>query len=90
MIKSAVDYLNSKQTPVITFDQPLYALVKQVQWNKYVVKCDGLYIETAALKTLGDWVREQTIDSVAVEAINNAKRIREKQFQAFVIEYVSY
>ena len=35
----------------------------------YVVMCGGLYIETAALKTLGDWLREQTMYSVAVEAI---------------------
>ena len=57
MIKSVVEHLNSRQTPltpVIAFDQPLYALAKQVQWNKYVVMCGGLYIETAALKTLGD------------------------------------
>ena len=47
----------------------MYALSKQVQWNKYVVMCGGLYIETAALKTLGDWLREQTMYSVAVEAI---------------------
>ena len=60
VIKSVVEHLNSRQTPVITFDQPLYALARQlqVQWNKYVVICGGLYIETATLKTLGDWLSE--------------------------------
>ena len=31
--KLAVDHVNKGQTPVIAFDQPLYALAKQVQWN---------------------------------------------------------
>jgi len=65
VIKSAVDHLNPGQTPVITFDQPLYTLAKQVQWkwpdgyseDKYVVMFGGLHIEMAALKTLGDWLR---------------------------------
>ena len=34
---------------MFAFDQPLYALPKQVQWNKYVVMSGGLYIKTAAL-----------------------------------------
>ena len=64
VIKSAVNHLNPGQTPVITFDQPLYALAKQVQWNwpdeygedKYVVMLGGLHNEMVALKTLGDWL----------------------------------
>ena len=58
-----VEHLNTGQTPDLTFDQPLYALVKQIQWkwpNKYgenlfVVMFGGLHIEMAALKTIGDW-----------------------------------
>ena len=42
--------------------------------------CDSLYIKTAALKILGDWLREQTMYSVAVKAINNTQRIGEEQF----------
>ena len=73
---------------MIAFDQPLYALARQlqVQWNRYVVMCGGLYIETTALKTLGDWLREQTMYSVAVETINNAQGIGGEQLQAFVKE----
>ena len=64
-IKRAVHHLNPEQIPVITFDQPLYALAKQIQWtwpdeygeDKYVVMFGGLYIEMAVLKTLGDWLR---------------------------------
>jgi hypothetical protein len=62
VIKSAVEHLNAGQTPVIAFDQPLYALAKQIQWKwpeKYgedmlVVMFGGLHIEMAALKTIGD------------------------------------
>ncbi len=65
VIKSAVEHLNAGQTPVITFDQPLYALAKQIQWKwseKYredtlVVMFGGLHIEMAALKTIGDWLQ---------------------------------
>ena len=49
------------QTPVVTFDQPLFALAKQIQWKwpqeygeqKFVVVFGGLHIEIAALKTVG-------------------------------------
>ena len=32
VIKSAVDHLNPRQTPMIAFDQQLYVLEKQVHW----------------------------------------------------------
>ena len=52
-----------------------------------MVMCGGLYIETAALKTLGDWlITEWTMYSVAVEAINNAQGTGGQQFYAFVKE----
>ena len=62
VINNAVEHLNPGQTQVVTFDQPLYALAKQIQWklpeeygeNKFVIMFGGLHIEMAALKTLGD------------------------------------
>ena len=50
------------QTPVVTFDQPFYAIAKQIQWkwpemygeDKVVVTFGGLHIEMAALGTPGD------------------------------------
>lgn len=33
VVKEGVDVLNPGQSPVIAFDQPLYALAKQIQWN---------------------------------------------------------
>ena len=65
VIKSVIEHLNPGQTPVVTFDQPLYALAKQIQWkwpenyseDKFVIMFGGLHIEMAALKTLGDWLK---------------------------------
>lgn len=62
MIKRAVDTLNPNQVPVVTLDQPLYTLAKQIQWrwpdshgeDHFVILFGGLHIEMTALKVLGD------------------------------------
>ena len=62
VVKQAVDILNPGQVPIITMDQPLFAVAKQIQWNwpethgedKFVVMFGGLHIEMAVLKVLGD------------------------------------
>jgi len=64
-MKKAVEHLNPRQTPVVTFDQPLFALAKQIQWklpksygeDHIAVMFGGLHIEMAALKTLEDWLQ---------------------------------
>ena len=74
IIKKFVDYLYRSQLPVISFDQPLYASSKLVQWNwkeNYEEKCFAimmgpLHIEMAALKTIGDWLRDS--DATLFEA----------------------
>ena len=33
VVNQPVSQLNSQQTPIIAFDQSLYAIVKHVQWN---------------------------------------------------------
>jgi hypothetical protein len=61
VIKRAVEHVNPGQVPVITVDQPLFAIAKIIQWNwpesygedKFVVLLGGLHIEMAALATLG-------------------------------------
>ncbi len=61
VIWNAVEHLNPGQTPVITFDQPLYAMAKQIQWkwpeeygeDKIVIMFGGLHIEMAALLVTG-------------------------------------
>ena len=67
MIRNAVDHINNGQVPVITFDQPLYTVAKQIQWKwpeiygeeKFVIMLGGLHIEKAALSTVGDWLAER-------------------------------
>ena len=62
VVKKAVEILNPGQIPIITVDQPLYTVAKQIQWrwpethgeHHFIVMFGGLHIEMAALKTLGD------------------------------------
>eukprot|EP00112_Aurelia_sp_Birch-Aquarium-sp1_P020727 Seg5404.1 transcript_id=Seg5404.1/GoldUCD/mRNA.D3Y31 product="hypothetical protein" pseudo=true protein_id=Seg5404.1/GoldUCD/D3Y31 len=66
VVKRAVDSLHKDQIPVITGDQPVYALGKQVQWHfpdyygedKFVFMMGGLHIEKATLSMIGDWLEE--------------------------------
>ena len=76
LVKKNVEFMNPGQIPVLAFDQPLYALVKQVQWNwpttygedKMVIMFGGLHIEMAALKAIGDWLEDSGWTSALVEA----------------------
>ena len=76
VVKSAVVHLNAGQTPVLTFDQPLFTLAKQIQWKwpdkygeeKFVVMFGGLHIEMAALKTIGDWLESSGWAEALVQA----------------------
>ena len=60
--KAATEFLNPGQTPVLTMDQPLYAIGKQIQWkfpevygeDRYVMMLGPLNIEMAGLKVIGD------------------------------------
>ena len=62
VLRQAITFLNPNQVPVITVDQPLFALAKLVQWKwpvshgeqTYVVMLGGLHIEMALWSTLGD------------------------------------
>ena len=61
VVKKAVDILNPEQVPIITVDQPLFTIAKQIQQNwtashgedQFIVMCGGLHIEMAAFKTIG-------------------------------------
>ena len=52
-INDVIQHVNPSQTPVITMDQPLFALYKLIQWNlpvshdehKYVVTFGGLQVD---------------------------------------------
>ena len=61
VIMKATELVNPAQIPVLTLDQPLYTIAKQIQWSwpsmygeeKYVVLMGGLHIEMALLNVLG-------------------------------------
>ncbi len=65
VVKAAINKLNPGQVPVVTLDQPLFAIAKQIQWNwpsthgenLFVIMLGGLHIEMASLKTAGDWLK---------------------------------
>jgi len=64
IVANATYCANPGQTPVLTVDQPLFALAKQIQWNwpenfgehRFVLVLGGLHLEMAALRTLGNWL----------------------------------
>lgn len=76
VLKQAIQFLNPNQVPVITVDQPLFALVKMVQWKwpashgekKYVVMLGGLHIEMALWSLLGDMLDGSGWTAALVEA----------------------
>ena len=75
LVKDAIEYINPGQTPIIRMDQPLYAIAKQIQWERpraygessYVVM-GGLHIEMASLKMVGHWLNNSGWDSALVQA----------------------
>lgn len=76
VLKTAVEVLNPGQVPIITCDQPLYTLAKQIQWSwptthgedHFAVMFGGLHIEMAAFKTLGDLLEGSGWTGVLIQA----------------------
>jgi len=64
IIKQITVRCNPEQIPVLTVDQPLYAIAKIIQWKwrevygekQYFILMGGLHIEMAMLKVMGDWL----------------------------------
>ena len=62
VIRKLIQHLNPTQIPVITGDQPVYALMKQVQWQfpnefgeeHFFVGMGGLHIEMVVLSLIGN------------------------------------
>ena len=58
LVKEVIALINPGQTPVNGMDHPLYALTRQIQWERaetceessYVVMMGGLHIEKTSLK----------------------------------------
>ena len=76
IIKNAVEYLNPGQAPVICLDQSLFAIAKQIQWerkhiygeDKVVIMMGALHIEMKALIVIGDWLKDSGWESLLVNA----------------------
>ena len=64
LIQKQIEYLNPGQIPIMTVDQPLFAIAKEIQWlkpeclgeDKFLVMMGDLHIEMAFMKCLGDWL----------------------------------
>lgn len=75
-VKETVSFLNPGQIPVMTADQPIYALAKQIQWHwpdqygedKFIMMFGGLHIELAALKSIGALLQDSGWTGALVEA----------------------
>ena len=76
MLREATSFLNPGQVPVITLDQPLFALAKAIQWkwpaeygeDKYVVMFGGLHLEMAMWNTVGDLLDGSGWTTILTEA----------------------
>ena len=75
-VKETTSYLRPDQITVVTVDQPLFAVAKQIQWqwpetfgeDKYIVILGGVHIEMAAFKTIGNLLKESWWTAVLTEA----------------------
>ncbi|XP_063543982.1 uncharacterized protein LOC134754187 isoform X2 [Cydia strobilella] len=64
IVTKATKFINPDQIPVIVADQPLYTLLKQLQYlfplkvgeDKILIMMGGLHIEMAALRLIGQWL----------------------------------
>ena len=76
VIQSAVAHLNPGQIPVVAFDQPLYAIAKQIQWQwsnshgekHYVIMFGSLHVEMTALKAIGKWLEDSGWTSALIQS----------------------
>ena len=76
VLKQTIHMLNPNQVPVITLDQPLFAIAKMIQWkwpetpgeDKYVVMFGGLHLEMALWNTVGDLLQGSGWSTALTEA----------------------
>ena len=74
IVHDTTTFCNPGQIPVMTVDQPLFALAKQVQWpgylgeNKFIVLLGSLHIEIALWRMIGDLLADLGWTTVFTEA----------------------
>ena len=86
VVRQATTFLNPGQVPIITVDQPLFALVKMVQWKwptshgeqAFVAMMGGLHVEMALWSVVGDlldgsgWTTALTEADVASSGVSDS------------------
>ena len=76
VVKKAVTFLNPGQVPVLTCDQPLFKLAKEIQWiwpdiygeENFIIILGGLHIKMALQKALGTLLDGSGWTSALVQA----------------------
>ena len=74
VVMDAVAYLNFGQTPVVAFDQPLFALAKKIQWHhpdtygRLVMIMGPLHTEMAFMNTVGDLLKDSGWTTIITNA----------------------
>ena len=76
VIRAAVNFLNPGQIPIMTCDQPLFALAKKVQWkfpdiygeDEFVIWPGGLHFEMACWSVVGDLLENTGWDTLISES----------------------
>ena len=66
IVQKLVNHVHPCQTPIISMDQPLYAICKKIQWvfggpyseEAFVVMLGPLHTEMALLRLLGYWLTD--------------------------------
>ena len=64
VVSKAIQHLNPGQTPVVTFDQPLYAMANAIQWSiptqcgieNLILILGPLHTEMAYMSTIGGFL----------------------------------
>ena len=73
LVKKSVNFLNPDQIPIITGDQPVYAIMKKLQWSHQsvrdmVVMMGGFHTEKHSIKAVGDALQESGWVDILAEA----------------------
>jgi len=84
VVITATFKLNNDPTPVITADQPVYTISKQIQWrfanthgHKVIIMMGALHIEMMLLNILGKWLVNSGWADTLVQAGVTSKGIAE-------------
>ena len=91
LIKYSTDLLNSGQTPVMTCDQPINAIAKQLQWSElypdiseqtFFVMLRGLHLEKISLKLIGDILKDSEWPRILAQSGIFTSEVAEKLLSA--------